>query len=278
MKIIKEQKDYYPFGKEHENANLMSSTNRWNFSGKEKQTIRDLGWLDFSARMYANCEMPIFTTQDPLAEKYYSISPYAYCANNPLKYIDPTGMYYYDWNNQIYKTDAGNEVSWNEIVQNNYVEPPQNKTVLTEKLQKFDDFLKQSSLWTEIEKTRIYDIQTKKIEEGTEWVEGMPTVVIKGEKVFVVSTKTGEYVDVMSKELRKQYDNQLDSRVMGYSKYSPLNRQLNGTFHMIMHAAIDLGFNIIPGIPKLDENIKRNVDRSNITLRINYYKLEHIIK
>ena len=29
---------------------------------------------------------------DPLAEKYYSISPYAYVANNPLRYIDPTGM------------------------------------------------------------------------------------------------------------------------------------------------------------------------------------------
>jgi hypothetical protein len=28
---------------------------------------------------------------DPLAEKYPSISPYAYCLGNPLKYIDPTG-------------------------------------------------------------------------------------------------------------------------------------------------------------------------------------------
>jgi hypothetical protein len=35
---------------------------------------------------------PRFTTQDPLAEKYYSISPYAYCANNPMNRIDPTGM------------------------------------------------------------------------------------------------------------------------------------------------------------------------------------------
>ena len=31
-------------------------------------------------------------TIDPLAEKYYNISPYAYVGNNPLKYIDPTGM------------------------------------------------------------------------------------------------------------------------------------------------------------------------------------------
>ncbi len=32
-----------------------------------------------------------FTSIDPHAEKYYSISPYAYCYNNPLKYIDPNG-------------------------------------------------------------------------------------------------------------------------------------------------------------------------------------------
>lgn len=29
---------------------------------------------------------------DPMCEKYYWISPYAYCLNNPVKYVDPTGM------------------------------------------------------------------------------------------------------------------------------------------------------------------------------------------
>ena len=29
---------------------------------------------------------------DPLCEKYYDVSPYAYCANNPVRYIDPDGM------------------------------------------------------------------------------------------------------------------------------------------------------------------------------------------
>jgi RHS repeat-associated protein len=89
---VKGQYNYYPFGKQWEDINLMANTNRYTFSGKEKQTVRDLGWLDFMARMYANSEIPIFTTQDPLMEKYYNISPYAYCMNNPLKYIDPTGM------------------------------------------------------------------------------------------------------------------------------------------------------------------------------------------
>lgn len=33
-----------------------------------------------------------FFSPDPLAEKYFPHSPFAYCANNPLIFIDPTGM------------------------------------------------------------------------------------------------------------------------------------------------------------------------------------------
>ncbi len=35
-------------------------------------------------------------TVDPMGEKCYSISPYLYCNNNPVKYIDPTGMLFSD--------------------------------------------------------------------------------------------------------------------------------------------------------------------------------------
>lgn len=45
---------------------------------------------DYSARYYESA-VGRFTSIDPHAEKYYSISPYAYCYNNPLKYIDPNG-------------------------------------------------------------------------------------------------------------------------------------------------------------------------------------------
>ncbi|MDR2126643.1 MAG: RHS repeat-associated core domain-containing protein, partial [Prevotellaceae bacterium] len=88
---IKEQKDYYPFGKEHENASLMNSANRYTFSGKEQQTAGAVNWLDFGARMY-DSQTGRWLTQDPLAENFYSVSQYAYCANNPVRYIDPNGM------------------------------------------------------------------------------------------------------------------------------------------------------------------------------------------
>ncbi len=52
---------------------------------------------------------PTFTSRDPLFEKYFWMSPYAYCANNPVKYIDPTGMsddWYEDENGKmIYTTE-----------------------------------------------------------------------------------------------------------------------------------------------------------------------------
>ncbi|MDR2650855.1 MAG: RHS repeat-associated core domain-containing protein, partial [Prevotellaceae bacterium] len=45
------QYNYYPFGKQWEDANSPVSTNRWGYNGKEKQTIKDLGYWDYSARM-----------------------------------------------------------------------------------------------------------------------------------------------------------------------------------------------------------------------------------
>ena len=44
---------------------------------------------------------------DPLCEKYYSMSPYAYCANNPIRYIDPTGE---AWKETYLEDDDGNKI------------------------------------------------------------------------------------------------------------------------------------------------------------------------
>ncbi len=71
---------------------LQSSGNRHRFGGKEEQRIgsTDLKLLDFGARYYDafSCR---WTSPDPLAEKYPGISPYAYCAGNPVILIDKDG-------------------------------------------------------------------------------------------------------------------------------------------------------------------------------------------
>ena len=58
------------------------------YSFNAKELDEENGMYYYSARYYAP---PTFISRDPLFEKYPSISPYAYCANNPVKFVDPTG-------------------------------------------------------------------------------------------------------------------------------------------------------------------------------------------
>jgi len=52
--------------------------------------MHGLNWQDYGARWLDNVRLQ-WTSVDPLAEKYYSISPYAYCAGNPVNRIDING-------------------------------------------------------------------------------------------------------------------------------------------------------------------------------------------
>ena len=98
------------------------------YNGKEFMTAHGLNEYDSQARMYYATIMRT-TTMDPLAEKYYHISPYAWCGNNPIRHIDEDGQYYFDWDDWCYRSSYGNheEVDWVTIQANNYVEPAPTK-------------------------------------------------------------------------------------------------------------------------------------------------------
>ena len=53
-----------------------------------KELDEENGMYYYSARYYAP---PTFISRDPKFEEYPSISPYTYCANNPVMFVDPTG-------------------------------------------------------------------------------------------------------------------------------------------------------------------------------------------
>jgi RHS repeat-associated protein len=83
--------DYTPFGVRHSGSGIqIDPNNRFWFNGKEEQTTGTLALLDYGARMY---DFERWMTIDPLAEKYYAISPYAFTLNNPVKYVDPYGLW-----------------------------------------------------------------------------------------------------------------------------------------------------------------------------------------
>ena len=77
---------YTPYGTGTNTAG--SAMNEFRFSGKEVQP--QAGLLDFGARFY-DPRSASWLSPDPLAEKYYPVSPYAYCANDPLDLVDPEG-------------------------------------------------------------------------------------------------------------------------------------------------------------------------------------------
>jgi RHS repeat-associated protein len=62
--------------------------------------MNGLDLYDFHARQY-DPVLGRFTTPVPLSEKYYHISPSAYCANNPIKLIDIDGKEWADNQNNV---------------------------------------------------------------------------------------------------------------------------------------------------------------------------------
>ena len=86
-----ETSDYYPFGTRWtSSADLTDATNRYRYNAKEEQTTFGTPYIDYGARQYFNTTGR-WLSPDPLAEKYYSTSPYAFCANNPVNVVDPDG-------------------------------------------------------------------------------------------------------------------------------------------------------------------------------------------
>ena len=80
---------YYPFGGLF-GESTGNTVQRFRYNGKEFDRTHGIDWYDYGAR-HMTPDAGRFTTIDPMAEKYYNISPYVYCANNPINEIDPDG-------------------------------------------------------------------------------------------------------------------------------------------------------------------------------------------
>jgi RHS repeat-associated protein len=109
LKIL-EENHYYPFGLKHSNYNkdkadfdkdetgffvvlkpVERSDYQYKYNGKEFQDELNLNWYDYQARNY-DPAISRWMNIDPLAETSRRFSPYTYCLNNPLRFIDPDGM------------------------------------------------------------------------------------------------------------------------------------------------------------------------------------------
>ncbi len=84
---------YYAFGLEIDgNWDNTSSPvrNAYLYNGKEHHNWNGLNWQDYGARWYMP-EVGRWNSVDPMATKYPGHSPYNYCFNNPIYFLDPDG-------------------------------------------------------------------------------------------------------------------------------------------------------------------------------------------
>ncbi len=90
---------YYPYGEPW--TEPTGGNDRW-FGGKERLAAEGLPMSDFGPRLL-NHAYPSWHTQDRKLEDYYPLSPYTYCAGNPVRYIDPTGedLYFFNDNGKL---------------------------------------------------------------------------------------------------------------------------------------------------------------------------------
>ncbi|MBP1615010.1 MAG: hypothetical protein H6Q13_2458 [Bacteroidetes bacterium] len=105
---------YYPFGMPFAEG-VTTSQQPYKYNGKELDTERGLNLYDYSARLM-DPALGRFSTVDPLAEKYYGVSPYVYCGNNPVNRIDLDGKEWEDHNFDFYKETPDYIKTYNLLV------------------------------------------------------------------------------------------------------------------------------------------------------------------
>jgi len=82
---------YYPFGLAIQGLSSNLEANPYLYNGKELHTEVDLDLYDYGWRFY-DPVISRFPSLDPLADKFYWVSPYNYAENRPIDGIDLWGL------------------------------------------------------------------------------------------------------------------------------------------------------------------------------------------
>ncbi len=180
---IRETINYYPFGSEmqmQDPALLTGGTSHpFRFTGKELDRLTSLNMYDFGARWYDVAGVPMWTSIDPLCEKYYSTSPYAYCAGDPVNKFDPDGRTVKPDNHSletIKNTLSPEEQKYVSLNENGYIDAD-NLSLCKSESNNFQALM--TLVKSPIQINVTSQSETKFISEGVEDIEKFNPVVIE---------------------------------------------------------------------------------------------------
>ncbi len=250
---IIEEKNYYPFGLQHKGYNDAvnslgnSLAQKFGYNGKELQDEHNLDWYDFSARNY-DASLGRWMNVDPLVEE--TIQPYSAMNNNPINFVDPTGMkaddYYFDREGNYLGSDNAktdviriiDKTTWNDkkIIDENGVESiDHDEGVRNSKVHSESDISDESSLkiykyynptGLELEKNNRKTMQFSRtlIKKGNkiEVKDVKIKINIEKNKVLKTSDHANEIINLFSHE-NKHYE---DFKTLGNKKYSNLTLKM----------------------------------------------------
>ena len=177
------------------------------FTGKEKDS--ETGYCYFGARYYDSDLSGLFLSVDPMADKYPNISPYAYCAWNPVKLVDPDGREFSEKMEEYAKKIE--DYCQRKI---NHLTELQRDGELTEQQQ--DDLKEFQNTMTEIksmrdDETTFYDIQSgsfggdNKKTKGITQYYGYGDIACKGEKQHWIMVSLNTDRNALTKEGELSY-------------------------------------------------------------------------
>ena len=116
-----ERNDYYPSGCMI-TGNITNEGNiqPYKYNGKELDPMHGLYTYDYGARQYDPATI-LWDRMDPLDEDNPEVSPYVFCGDNPISYVDNNGMEYmeYDQNNKKISNLGGNEFDFYHLENHN---------------------------------------------------------------------------------------------------------------------------------------------------------------
>jgi RHS repeat-associated protein len=103
--VVQQVTNYYPFGVPYADASatLNPSLQAYKYNGKELELMHGLNTYDHGARQNDPMDR-----MDPLCERDYKTIPYAYCMNNPVRFVDPNGMWSWPWERKSLISYSGN--------------------------------------------------------------------------------------------------------------------------------------------------------------------------